>query len=96
MDIVGALVNLAGGAIGGNILGASWKDKSLGAIGNTIAGAVGGVAGTYILQAVNLLQTVGLADMTIGSFAAQGGTAAISGAVLTAIVGLIKSKMGSK
>lgn len=94
MDIIGAIVNLVSGGIGGNITGAALKDKSLGAIGNTIAGAVGGVIGGYILQAVGVLSSLGLADMSIGSMATDAGGSLICGAILTAIVGFVKKKMG--
>lgn len=94
MDIVGMLVNLVSGAVGGNVAGMAWKEKSLGAIGNTIAGAVGGVAGNYILQAVGILSAAGLADMSAATLATEGGVAAVCGAVVTAIVGFVKSKMG--
>jgi hypothetical protein len=93
MDVVGAIINLVSGGLGGNILGAAWKDKTLGAVGNTIAGAIGGIAGTYIMQAVGVLNSLGLSDMSIGSIAGSVGTSAVSGAVLTAIVGMIKSSM---
>ena len=91
MDVVGLIVNLVSGGIGGNILGAAWKEKTLGALGNTIAGAIGGVAGTYILTAVGVLNSLGLGDMSIGTLASGAGTSAVSGVVLTAIVGMIKS-----
>jgi uncharacterized membrane protein YeaQ/YmgE (transglycosylase-associated protein family) len=93
MDIVGALTSLIGGAVGGNAIGASWKEASLGTLGNTIAGVIGGVAGDYILRAVGVLNSLGLADMSVSAIATQAGAAAVGGAVLTAIVGLIKNKM---
>lgn len=93
MDISGILVSLIGGAVGGNISGVALKEKSLGAIGNSIAGAVGGVAGGYILQAVGVLSAMGLSEMTVGSIATEGGITAVCGAVLTAVVGFIKSKV---
>jgi hypothetical protein len=49
------------GAVGGNVAGAAMKDKSLGAIGSSIAGIVGGGIGGTILQTV------------LGSAAAGGG-----------------------
>lgn len=94
MDIIGTIVNLIGGAVGGNISGAALKETSLGTIGNTIAGAVGGVAGSYILQAVGVLSSLGLADASIGTIATSAGATAICGAVVTAIVGFIKKSMG--
>lgn len=90
MDMITMATNLISGLVGGNLLGAAWKDKSLGAIGNSIAGLVGGVAGGYIAQAVGLLSAVGMADMSIGSILGNVGSGVAGGAVLTAIVGIIK------
>lgn len=95
MDIAGILVNLVSGGVGGNLSGAALKDKSLGVMGNTIAGAVGGVVGGYITQAVGILSSLGLADMSIASLATKAGAAAVCGAILTALAGYVKSKMGS-
>lgn len=96
MDIVGLIINLVSGLIGGNAAGLALKDKSLGAIGNSIAGLIGGAAGGYILQAVGLLTTMGMADMTVGSVLGHLGTGVISGGVLTAIVGFIKNAIVKK
>ena len=49
MDI---LIQLVLGAIGGNIGGALFKNLSLGTVGNSIAGIVGGGIGGQILTAV--------------------------------------------
>jgi uncharacterized membrane protein YeaQ/YmgE (transglycosylase-associated protein family) len=40
--IIGLIISLISGAIGGNIAGGVLKEQSLGAVGNTIAGLVGG------------------------------------------------------
>ncbi|CDZ78576.1 hypothetical protein BN59_02886 [Legionella massiliensis] len=93
MDISALLVSLISGGIGGNILGAAWKDKSLGAMGNTIAGLIGGAAGTYIAQAVGLLNSLGLGDMTVNSIMGNAGSGAVGGVILTAIAGIIKGAM---
>lgn len=93
MDMVGMLVNAVSGAVGGNISGAALKQMSLGTIGNTIAGAVGGVAGTYIAQAMGILASMGLADMTVASIGTEAGISAVCGAVVTVIVGFVKNKM---
>jgi uncharacterized membrane protein YeaQ/YmgE (transglycosylase-associated protein family) len=93
MDIVGLVVDLVSGAVGGNAAGVALKDKSLGAIGNTIAGLVGGAAGGYIIQAVGFLNTMGASEMTVGSLMEQGGVGLVSGGILTAVVGFIKKAM---
>ena len=45
MDIMSLLVEAISGGVGGNIAGAAMKDKSLGTVGNSIAGIVGGGLG---------------------------------------------------
>jgi len=95
MDFIGLLINLVGGGIGGGLSGAALKEKSLGTIGNIIAGIVGGTIGSYILQAIGILKMFGIADIPIGSIATQGGISAVIGAIVTAAIGLIKSKMSN-
>jgi uncharacterized membrane protein YeaQ/YmgE (transglycosylase-associated protein family) len=92
MDILGLIVNLVGGGIGGGLSGAALKEKSLGTIGNIIAGVIGGTIGSYILKGVGFLEMLGLANMPIGSIATQGGTSLVIGAIVTAVIGLIKNK----
>lgn len=96
MDIISIVTSLIGGAAGGNATGAGLKNLSLGTLGNTIAGMVGGVLGDYILQGVNLLNQLGLADTTLNSLIGGAGTGIVSGGVLTAIVGLIRNMMMKK
>ena len=52
MDITSLIVQLVSGAVGGNAAGALFKNISLGTLGNSIAGIVGGGIGGQILQAV--------------------------------------------
>jgi hypothetical protein len=92
--LVNLIIQIISGAVGGNLAGAAAKDVSLGGVGNTIAGAIGGGIGGQILAALvpMLSQTAGTAD--IGALVGQVAGGGIAGAVLTAIVGLIKNKMG--
>ncbi len=96
LDMLGLAVSALSGLAGGNLTGAALKDKSLGAIGNSIAGLIGGVAGTYILQAVNVLEAVGLANVSLGEVAGMIGSGAVGGGILTALVGFIKNAMLKK
>lgn len=95
MDLVNLLVTLASGAVGGNVAGAAAPDKSLGALGNTIAGIFGGAGGHWLAQAVGLIGTAATAaegaGIDIGSILANIGGSGIGGAVLTLIIGLIKN-----
>ena len=50
--IVNLISQLIAGVVGGNAAGAALKDYNLGNLGNTIAGAIGGVGGGQLLQAI--------------------------------------------
>ena len=52
MDITSLIIEAVSGAVGGNVAGAALKEKSLGLIGNSLAGVVGGGLGGTILQTV--------------------------------------------
>jgi uncharacterized membrane protein YeaQ/YmgE (transglycosylase-associated protein family) len=84
------IISLVTGAIGGNVAGAIFKNLSLGAVGNTIAGVLGGGAGTAILNAVTGSATAGSGSM-LGNIASSG----VGSVVVMLIVGFIKSKMGA-
>ena len=45
MDLTSLIIQLVAGAIGGNVAAKAMPDKSLGNLGNTIAGVVGGALG---------------------------------------------------
>lgn len=93
MEPISIITNLISGLIGGNLTGAALKDKSLGAIGNSITGLIGGAAGGYLATILGFLNTLGLADMSVGSILANVGSGLVGGGVLTAIVGFIKKMM---
>ena len=59
MNIVSLIDQAISGAVGGNVAGAAMKDNSLGAIGNSIAGIVGGGLGGTLLQTVMGTAAVG-------------------------------------
>jgi uncharacterized membrane protein YeaQ/YmgE (transglycosylase-associated protein family) len=96
MDWLNFVVILVSGVVGGNIAGAGLAEKSLGAVGNTIAGAVGGVLGGWILQAVGILHNLGMADVTFGSILGSVGASGVSGGVLAGIISMIKHKSSEK
>jgi outer membrane lipoprotein SlyB len=50
--LINLIIQLIGGAIGGNAVGGVAKNVTIGPAGNTIAGAIGGVAGGSILTAL--------------------------------------------
>ena len=95
MNIVSLIIQLISGAVGGNVAGAAMKESSLGTLGNSIAGIVGGGLGGTILQMVmgTAADGGGLDLQSILANVAGGG---VGGAILMAIVGIIKNKMAGK
>jgi uncharacterized membrane protein YeaQ/YmgE (transglycosylase-associated protein family) len=97
MNIISLIIEAISGAVGGNVAGAAMKENSLGTMGNSIAGIVGGGLGGTILQMVMGTAAAGgggsLDLTTILSNVAGGG---VGGAILMAIVGIIKNKMAAK
>ncbi len=95
------IIQIIAGLIGGNSAGAAAKQYSLGPVGNSIAGLLGGVGVGQVLgllvpalsgAATNNAGSTG-GGMNIGAIIGQLACGGIGGAVLTLIVGLIKQKM---
>jgi uncharacterized membrane protein YeaQ/YmgE (transglycosylase-associated protein family) len=100
MNVMGIVTDLIAGGVGGNIAGALLKKFDLGPIGNTVAGIVGGVGGGQLLSmlmsggaaaAVTSAASSGGMDMSsiIGNVAGGG----VGGAIVMAIVGLVKAQI---
>ena len=85
------LIQLVSGAVGGNAAGAVMKQHSLGTLGNSIAGIVGGGIGGQLLSAVTGMGGGGGLD--IGSIISQVAGGGVGGAVLMVVVSLIKGAM---
>ena len=91
------IIQLIAGAIGGNAAGAVLKNQSLGGLGNTIAGVVGGGLGGQILAMMGTAAPVAAAtagsgmDLAsiVGSLVAGG----VGGGVLMAVAGVLKGMM---
>ena len=81
------IIQLISGAVGGNIAGSLLKNASLGKVGNSILGILGGGIGGYLLSILGI-DTSGGMDIAgiLGSIAGGG----VGGGVLMAIIGLIK------
>lgn len=87
-NLMPLIVQLVSGAVGGNVAGAAMKDKSLGTIGNSIVGILGGGVGGQILNALGIAVQTGGADA--GTVAGNIGTGGVGGAVLLLVVALAK------
>jgi uncharacterized membrane protein YeaQ/YmgE (transglycosylase-associated protein family) len=97
--IIGWIISLISGAIGGNIAGSALKEQSLGTLGNTIAGLVGGGLGGQLLSALGVLGGAAAGPgapaggFDIGSLIANIAGSGVGGAILMSIIGLIKKAM---
>ncbi len=96
MDITSLIIEAVSGAVGGNVAGAAMKEKSLGAIGNSIAGIVGGGLGGTILQTVMGTAAAGGGSLDLTTILSNVAGGGVGGAILMAIVGIIKNKMAAK
>ena len=92
MDIASLLIQLASGAAGGNIAGSLLKNMSLGTLGNTLAGIVGGGLGGQILErSIGLSQAAASGGaFDLGSIVAQVAGGGAGGGILMVIVGLLR------
>ena len=95
MNIISLIIEAISGAVGGNVAGAAMKENSLGTMGNSIAGIVGGGLGGTILQMVMGTAAAG-GGLDLQSILANVAGGGVGGAILMAIVGIIKNKMAAK
>ena len=95
MNIISLIIQAISGAVGGNVAGAAMKENSLGTLGNSIAGIVGGGLGGTILQMVMGTAAAG-GGLDLQSILANVAGGGVGGAILMAIVGIIKNKMAGK
>ena len=95
--IINIIIQLIAGIIGGNAAGSGMKNLSLGAAGNTIAGALGGVGGGQLLELIiPALQGAAGGGLDLGSVIGQLVGGGAGGAILTAIIGAIKNAMSKQ
>jgi hypothetical protein len=92
-DLLPILIQVAGGAVGGNIVGALLKNASLGTVGNTVVGALGGGAGNAFGLGSTVAAMLGGGDGGLMDIVGQAAGGGVGGLVLTAIVGLIKNML---
>lgn len=81
------IINLVGGAVGGNVAGGVLKNISLGTLGNSIAGILGGGAAYHFLP--ELLGTTSSLDLQGILTQIAGGAG--GGGIIMVVLGLIKS-----
>jgi len=96
MNIISLIIEAISGAVGGNVAGAAMKENSLGTVGNSIAGIVGGGLGGTLLQMVMGSAATGGGSMDLTSILSNVAGGGVGGAILMAIIGIIKNKMAAK
>jgi hypothetical protein len=94
--LINLIIQLIAGAVGGNAVGAAMKNVDLGALGNSIAGAIGGAGGGTLLTALLPMLQGAAGSVDIGQLLGQAVGGGVAGAILTAIVGLIKNTMAGQ
>jgi hypothetical protein len=101
MNLVGLIIQLVSGAVGGNVAGSVLKQYDLGALGNSLAGIVGGGIGGQLLTMLlsgGGAAAAGAADgnFDIGSIVTQVLGGGVGGGVLMAIIGIIRQAMSGQ
>ncbi|MEM7249382.1 MAG: hypothetical protein AAF533_28980 [Acidobacteriota bacterium] len=86
------IIQLISGAVGGNLAGSILDRFSLGTLGNSIVGILGGGLGGQLLGMLGISAGSGGMDLMgiIGSIASGG----VGGSVLLLIIGAIKKALG--
>ena len=89
-NLLPLIVQLASGAIGGNLAGSLMKKFSMGTLWNSVLGILGGGLGGQLLGMLGLDLSGGMDLAGILGSVAGGG---VGGGVIMAIVGMIKNAM---
>jgi hypothetical protein len=91
--LVGLIIQLIAGVAGGNVAGAALRDYNCGLIGNTLAGAIGGVGIGQLVQVLMPALFRAGDGLDVGAMVAQIVVGGVGGAILTLIAGLVKGVM---
>src|SRR4029453_14798514 len=94
-SIVDLIIQLLAGAAGGNVVGSLLKQYSLGPLGNSIAGIIGGGLGGQLLGMVLGAGATGSSGgLDIGSLITQIAGGRVGGGVLMVLAGMIREALG--
>jgi uncharacterized membrane protein YeaQ/YmgE (transglycosylase-associated protein family) len=93
MDL-GLIIQLISGAVGGNVAGSLMKNYSLGPLLNSIIGILGGGIGGQVLGMLGMGSGAGGVD--IASIISQIVAGGIGGAILLAIIGLVRGLLAKR
>ena len=90
-NLLPLIIQLLSGAVGGNVAGSLMKKLSLGTIGNSIVGILGGGLGGQLLGVLGL--ATGGNGMDIASILGSIASGGVGGGVLMAIIGAVKKAL---
>ena len=95
MNLVQLIIQLVSGALGGNGAGALLKKLSLGTIGNSIVGILGGGLGGQLLGLLGMAPAAPAGGgLDLGGIVSSVLSGGVGGGVLMAIIGAIKKALG--
>jgi len=83
------IIQLVSGAVGGNIAGTLMNKFSLGALGNSLVGILGGGLGGQILGMLGVATSTG--DSSLASVVGSVAAGAVGGGGLMAVIGIVKN-----
>ena len=90
-NLIPLLIQIASGAIGGNAAGSLMKNLSLGTIGNSLLGVLGGGLGGQLIGLLGM--DLGGAEMGLGSILGSVASGGVGGGALMAIIGTVKNAL---
>ena len=93
MDIAAIVIQLVAGIAGGNAAGVASKATTLGPVGNSVAGGVGGVILAQIVPMIMGNTALASSGIDLASVAMNFGEGVVAGAATAVIIGFIKTKM---
>jgi len=88
------IIQLLSGAVGGNVIGAVLKKLSLGTLGNSLVGILGGGIGGQLLGMLGMGGGEAASAMDLNSILTNVAAGGAGGGVLMAIIGMVKKAMG--
>jgi len=91
-NLIPIIIQLVSGAVGGNVAGSLMKKFSLGTLGNSLVGILGGGLGGQLLGVLGI--STGAGGMDIGSIIGSIAAGGVGGGAFLAIIGVIRKAIG--
>jgi len=87
------IIQIIAGLVGGNLAGMGMKTASLGTAGNSAVGAAGGALGGLLMGMLGGDAGAAATGLDLNAIIQSVGGGGVGGAVLTAIIGLLKKTL---